>query len=95
MRLDDSFLGGLLWVKKTKYSKTTSCLFIYHHLIVYGSIKKEVVEDFLEIENRITIYNYLVELKIFIAELSIYLCQDIEIYYDSKPREFVLEKSKR
>lgn len=34
------FSGGNLWVKKTKFSKTSACLFIFHFLITEGKIKK-------------------------------------------------------
>ncbi|MDE7264504.1 MAG: hypothetical protein K2N64_07570 [Anaeroplasmataceae bacterium] len=95
MGLDDSSRGGITWVKKTKFTKTTACLFIYHHLLLDGKIKRDLVEYALELDNRVTIYNYIGEIKIFISEFKFFLGQEIEVYYDIDTKEYILDLRKK
>lgn len=85
----------IVWVKKTKFTKTTACLFIYHSLVIDGRIKRDLIENVLELDNRITIYNYILDIRLFISELDYFLDQELEIYYDTKTKEFILELRKK
>lgn len=84
-----------IWVKKTKFTKTTACLFIYHHLLLDGKIKKSEIEHALDLENRVTIYNYVEEIKVFISEFMFYLNQELEVEYNSRTGEFILDLRKK
>lgn len=85
----------LIWVKKTKFNKTIACLFIYHELLTKRRVSKNYLERILEADSRITVYNYIQELKAFIANLGIYLDFIMDIYYDSKTGEYVLDLRKK
>jgi len=56
-----------------------------------GKIGKEEIEHYLELENRITVYNYIVELRLFLAELSKLTNVSMVIQYDYETREYFLE----
>ena len=91
MRLDAFLKEVYKMGKKTKFTKTAACLFIYHHLLLNEKIGKEEIEHYLELENRITVYNYIVELKLFLAELSKLTNFNMVIQYDYETKEFFLE----
>lgn len=57
-----------------------------------GKISKEEIEHYLELENRITIYNYIIELKLFLAELSKLTDVSMAIQYDYETKEYFLEE---
>ena len=90
MRLDNSEGIVYTWVKKTKFSKTEACLFIYHLLLINKRIKKEYLEKVLDIESRVTLYNYITEIKMYIQDFEIRLGYIMELYYDTNTKEYVL-----
>lgn len=49
----------------------------------------------LEINNRITIYNYINEIKAYIAEFDYLLDYEIDIIYDSKCGDYIMERIKK
>ena len=67
-----------------------ACLFIYHRLLCNGSLSKLELESILDIDNRITVYNYIKEIQAFIAEFDFYLDEIIEIEYDIVTKKYVL-----
>lgn len=81
---------NITWVKKTKFSKTEACLFIYHNLLINKRIKKDYLERVLETESRITLYNYITEIKIFIHNFQNRIGYIMELYYDTNTKEYVL-----
>lgn len=85
----------IIWVKKTQFSKTTACLFIYHELLTKKRVSKNHLEKVLNIDSRITIYNYISELKAFLYNLDMYLDYIIDIYYDPNAKEYVLDLRKK
>ena len=67
-----------------------ACLFIYHRLLCNGTLSKLDLEAILDIDNRITTYNYIKEIQAFIAEFDFYLDEIIEIEYDIVTKKYVL-----
>lgn len=95
MRLEKSKRGKIIWVKKTKFSKTEACLFIYHELIFKKRVSKQYLEDILETDCRATIHNYIAELKAYLHEFDFYLDYSMEIKYDTPEHEYVLIMEKK
>lgn len=81
--------------RKTKYNKSNAILWISYELWNYGRIKKSRIHEVLEIDNRITIYSYINEIKAFIADFDYYLDYSIEVVYDLETGYYVLEKTKK
>ncbi len=94
MRLDIPG-GGISWGKKTTFSKTEACLFIYHCLIYNNKVSKKYLEDTLNIQSRVTLYNYIEEIKNYISNFDFYLDYIMEIYYDSDIKEYILDSRKK
>ena len=72
----------IVWVKKTLFNKTESCLLIFYLLLKNRKIKKSYLEKILEVDSRTTIYNYVEEIKNFINDMDNYLDVIIDIYYE-------------
>lgn len=83
------------WEKKTKFSKTEACLFIFYSLLIKKRINKLLIEKILELDNRITIYNYIIQIQQFISNFENNLDYIIDIYYDYNSKDYVLELRKK
>lgn len=89
-------LGGIIiWVKKTQFSKTEACLFIYHCLLCDRHISKKYLEEILNIQSRITLYNYIEEIRNYFSNFDFYLSYIMEIYYDADKKEYILDLRKK
>lgn len=58
-------------------------------------MKKKYLEEVLNLSNRITLYNYIEEVKNFMYELDHHLEYAMEIYYDVNTQEYILEMRKK
>ena len=63
---------------------------MYHRMLHRGFIKKTEIESILNIDSRITAYNYVKEIEAFIAEFDFYLDEIIEIQYDAITKAYYL-----
>ncbi len=86
---------GKTWVKKTKFSKCVACIFVYHELLLKRRVSKSYLEKVLEVDSRITLYNYISDIKSFIINFDCYLDYIIDLYYDSSTKEYVLDLRKK
>ena len=57
-----------------------------------GKISKSDVEFYLELDNRITIYNYILEIKAFLGELAKRTKERLTVKYDSEAKEFYIDE---
>lgn len=68
---------------------------IYHYLLLEGKITKSEIEFYLNLDNRITIYNYILEIKAFLGELALITNEPMTVRYDYENKEFYLEEDTR
>jgi len=61
-------------------------------LLLEGKISKSDVEFYLELDNRITIYNYILEIKAFLGELAKRTNERLTVKYDSEAKEFYIDE---
>lgn len=76
--------------KRTIYTKTTACLFMFYLLLTKRRVKKDYLEDLLEVDSRTTVYNYYKTIDRMIVNLDYKMDDTLEIYYDDRTREYVL-----
>lgn len=95
VRLESSFRRYYIWVKKTTFTKTEACLFIYHCLLCDRKVSKCFIEETLNIQNRITLYNYIEEIKNYISDFDIQLDYIMDLNYDLDSKEYILDLRKK
>lgn len=79
-----------IWVKKTKFSKTGACLFIFQALILCKKVSKEYLIEVLDIESRTTLYNYMKEIEAYFQDFDYYNDFKMILKYDSYNKEYRL-----
>lgn len=84
-----------IWVKKTTFNKTEACLFIYHCLLCDRYVSKSYLEEKLDINNRVTLYHYIEEIKNYISDFDSELNYIMELFYDTDNKEYKLELRKK
>lgn len=95
MRLDASAGGKYIWVKKTTFTKTEACLFIYHCLLCDRQVSKQHLEKVLAIQSRVTLYNYIEEIRNFISNFDYYLDYIMDLDYNLDSKNYILDLRKK
>lgn len=90
-----SFRRYYIWVKKTTFTKTEACLFIYHCLLSERQVSKSYLEEILNIQNRTTLYNYIEEIKNYISDFDSQLNYIMDLFYDIDSKEYILDLRKK
>jgi len=53
------------------------------------------LEDTLNIQSRVTLYNYIGEIKNYVSNFDFYLDYMMDIYYDLYTKEYILDLRKK